>query len=178
VERPEADITYEPPFPLVARQDTTNTGFTLTFNLTGGEAKKYEQRPEQRCRGGGEYPDDCPNNWRWVCVREIVERYDDPIVEVNLGMRLGDGVKEWIENDLGSRYYGAKPQEDLPRVWQLYDGPGVMEWTYDFEYHPYDPGTHGGRLMVTTRGTPLSEPQRVSFPYSVPVYLWDTTQGE
>ena len=178
VQEPDADIKYEPPYPLVARQDTTNTGFTLHFNVTGGWAKKYEQKPEQMCKQRGKtYPDDCPNDWKWVCVRRIIEQYNDPIVQVNLGMRLGDGVKEWIENDLGSRYYGARPQDDLPRVWQLYKGGGVMSWTYDFEYHPFDPGVHGGRLMVKTKGTPLNPPQNVSFPYSVPVYLWDTTLG-
>ncbi len=176
---PDADIDYEPPYPLVARQDWTNTGFTLEMRLTGGQAKKYEQKPEQMCRQRGKtYPDDCPNDWQWVCVRKVIEQYNDPIVQVDLGMRLGDGVKEWIENDLGSRYYGAKPQGDLPRVWQLYKGPGVMTWKYDFEYHPLDPGTHGGRVMVKTKGTPLNRPQDVSFPYSVPVYLWDTTQGD
>ena len=178
VQSPEADIKYEPPYPLVARQDTTNTGFTLHFNVTGGWAKKYEQKPEQMCKTSGDkYPDDCPNDWKWVCVRRVIEQHNDPIVEVNLGMRLGDGVKEWIENDLGSRYYGAKPQDDLPRVWQLYKGGGVMSWTYDFEYHPYDPGVHGGRLFVITKGTPLNPPQEISFPYTVPVYLWDTTEG-
>ncbi len=180
VQKPQANkIEYEPPFPLVARQDTTNTGFTLHFDISGGWAKKYEQRPEQMCKTRGQtYPDDCPNDWEWVCVRRVIELYDDPIVQVDLGMRLGDGVKEWIENDLGSRYYGATTQEDLPRVWQLYKGPGVMRWQYDFEYHPFDPGTHGGRLMVKTKGTPLNPPQDVSFPYSVPVYLWDTTLGD
>ena len=178
VQKPDADIKYEPPYPLVARQDATNTGFTLHFNVSGGWAKKYEQKPEQLCRQSGKtYPDDCPNDWRWVCVRRIIEQYDDPIVQVNLGMRLGDGVKEWIEQDLGSRYYGAKVQDDLPHVWQLYKGPGVSSWTYDFEYHPYDPGVHGGRLFVTTQGTPLNRPQHVSFPYTVPVYLWDATEG-
>ena len=179
VERPKASrIDYEPPYPLVARQDTTNTGFTLHFDVSGGWAKKYEQRPEQMCKTRGQtYPDDCPNDWRWVCVREVVERYDDPIVEVVLGMRLGDGVKEWIENDLGSRYYGATTQDDLPKLWILFHGQ-TMHWTDDFEYHPFDPGTHGGRLMVKTKGTPLNPPQDVSFPYSVPVYLWDTTLGD
>lgn len=178
VQKPGADIKYEPPYPLVARQDTTNTGFTLHFNVMGGWAKKYEQKPEQMCRTSGDtYPDDCPNDWRWVCVRRVIEQHNDPIVEVNLGMRLGDGVKEWIENNLGSRYYGATTQDDLPHVWQLYKGSGVMSWTDDFEYHPYDPGVHGGRLFVTTKGTPLNPPQKVSFPYTVPVYLWDATEG-
>ncbi len=179
VQKPSADIKHEPPYPLVARQDTTNTGFTLHFNVTGGWAKKYEQKPVQMCRQRGKtYPDDCPDHWQWVCVRKILEQYNDPIVQVDLGMRLGDGVKEWIEQDLGSRYYGATVQDDLPRVWQLYKGGGVMSWTYDFEYHPLDPGTHGGRLMVTTQGTRLNRPQQVSFPYEVPVYLWDTTLGD
>ena len=178
VQSPGADIKYEPPYPLVARQDTTNTGFTLHFNVTGGWAKKYEQKPEQMCKTAGKtYPDDCPNDWKWVCVRRVIEQHDDPIVEVNLGMRLGDGVKEWIENDLGSRYYGATTQDDLPHVWQLYKGGGVMSWTYDFEYHPFDPGVHGGRLFVITKGTPLNPPQKPTFPYTVPVYLWDTTEG-
>jgi len=178
VQEPKSNIIgYEPPYPLVARQDTTNTGFTLHFNVTGGWAKKYEQKPEQMCRQSGKtYPDDCPNDWRWVCVRKVIEKYDDPIVEVKLGMRLGDGVKEWIEQDLGSRYYGAKTQDPLPALWLLYKGE-TMSWTDDFEFHPYDPGVHGGRLFVTTKGTPISDPQQVSFPYTVPVYLWDTTEG-
>ena len=180
VHEPESDeIEHEPPYPLVARQDTTNTGFVLHFNVTGGWAKKYEQEPKQMCRTRSQtYPDDCPNDWEWVCVRNVIEQYDDPIIEVDLGMRLGDGVREWIENDLGSRYYGAHVQDDLPRVWELYKGGGVMSWSSDFEYHPYDPGVHGGRLIVTIKGTPLNPPQHVSFPYTVPVYLWDTTEGE
>lgn len=177
VQKPDADIRHEPPNPLVARQDTTNTGFTLHFHVTGGWAKKYEQKPEQKCKtGGGAYPDDCPNDWKWVCVRRVIEQHNDPIAKVELGMRLGDNVKEWIEGDLGSRYYGAKTQDPLPAVWLLYEGE-TMTWVDDFEYHPYDPGIHGGRLFVTTKGTPLNPPQKVSFPYTVPVYLWDTTEG-
>lgn len=177
VKQPAADIAHEPPFPLVARQDSTNTGFTLHFHVSGGWAEKKEQKPQQMCRQSGRtYPDDCPNDWRWVCVRRTLAHYDDPIVQVDLGMRLGDGVKAWIEQDLGSRYYGAHVQDDLPHVWNLYQGR-TLSWTDDFEYHPYDPGVHGGRLFVTTRGTPLNESQKVSFPYTVPVYLWDTTMG-
>jgi len=53
----------------------------------------------------------------------------------------------------------------------------VMSWTDSFEYHPFDPGTHGGRLILKTKGTPLNRPQEISLNYSVPVYLWDTTYG-
>jgi len=177
VTKPGADIKHEPPYPLVARQDTTNTGFTLEINAHAGYAEKRNQKPEQMCRHGGSYPEDCRNDWRWVCVRRTLEHYDDPMVAIDLGMRLGDGVKEWIENDLGSRYYGAHVQDDLPKVWQLYRGPGRMTWTHDFEYHPYDPGTHGGRLIIATQGTDISVPVKVSIPYEVPVYLWDATYG-
>ena len=175
VTKPGADIKHEPPYPLVARQDTTNTGFTLEIIAHAGYAEKREQEPEQMCRHGGAYPEDCRNDWQWVCVRRTLERYDDPMVDIDLDMDLGEGVREWIENDLGSRYYGAHVQEDFPKAWRLYRGPGLMTWTHDFEYHPYDPGTHTVALQITTMGTPLSEPQHVTIPYDVPVYLWDTS---
>jgi hypothetical protein len=38
-----------------------------------------------------------------------------------------------------------------------------------------DPGTHGGKLVVWTTGTPKSPPQVVERPFEVPVYLLDTT---
>jgi len=178
IKEPGADIDHEPPFPLVARQDTTNTGFTVTFNAHGGYAEKRRQEPKQMCRHGGAYPDDCPNDWQWVCVRETLEHYDDPIIQVDMKMDLGEGVRDWIVNVLGSRYYGAHVQEDLPLLLMLYQGgPGLMSWDGSFEYHPYDPGTHTIDLHITTTGTPLTSPQHVTIPYDVPVYLWDATYG-
>ena len=40
------------------------------------------------------------------------------------------------------------------------------------------PVLHGGKIVGTTKGTPLNPPQIVERAFSVPVYLLDTTLGQ
>ena len=46
------------------------------------------------------------------------------------------------------------------------------------DYKAQDPGVHGGKIIVTTKGTPLNEPQRLAVPFVLKVYLLDSTIEE
>ena len=123
--------------------------------------------------------------WHWECPIRCAECYNDPFAGIQVRMRLADSTMAWIEGDLAGRYTGAQPREGLPRTWQL---PGVRNrmtldlwWIYAprqpdiLSNGPLDPGVHGGKIIGWTTGTPKSPPQVVEAPFSVPVYLLDTT---
>ena len=86
-------------------------------------------------------------------------------------MRLADSTVDWIEKDLPGRYYGAARKEGLPHVWALRGVAGQMavaqRWRYApgqpdvLSTGPIDPGIHGGKIVGTTKGTPLNPPQIV-----------------
>ena len=182
IREPVVRWEYEPNYPIVVGQDPEARGFDIIMEVTGGEALKVRNELKQVCMdGSGYYPDDCPGGaWEWKCEEVVLERYDDPVVEIKLAMRLGDSSVAFIEEYLASRYYGARRQDALPKVWPLYENPaGTMSWDYVFEYKARDPGIHGGRIFVKTKGTPLNpEGQEISVPYEVPVYLIDSTLDE
>ena len=100
-------------------------------------------------------------------------------------MRLADPALDWITKELPARYQGAAPKEGLPKTWQIAGTANKMHfdawWRYapgqpDFLSNgPIDPGTHGGKLVVWTKGTPKSPPQLVERGFEVPVFLLDTT---
>ena len=138
-----------------------------------GFAEKRRSELEQLCRSGaGTYPADCPGGaWRWSCSDVVLEHYDDPLVKIELPMRLADSTVEWIDG----RYYNATRQEPLPRVFELWEGESMSVSTGLFNYEAQDPGVHGGKILLFTKGTPLSEPQRRAYPYEVPVFLLDST---
>ncbi len=185
-----AEADYDPDHPVVIGQDPDRRGFDLLLNATGGQARRWRRATQQFCDdGSGIYPADCPDGpWHWDCPDVISERYDDPFQAIEVRMRLADASVEWIEEDLPGRYYGAARKEGLPRVWALRNVAGQMavaqRWRYApgqpdvLSTGPVDPGVHGGKIVGTTRGTPLNPPQIVERPFSVPVYLLDTTIGQ
>ena len=185
-----AAVDYEPDHPVVIGQDPDRRGFDLLLNATGGQARRWRRATQQFCDdGGGIYPADCPDGpWHWDCPDRIIEHYDDPFQAIEVRMRLADASVEWIEEDLPGRYYGAARKEGLPHVWALRGVNGQMavaqRWRYApgqpdvLSTGPIDPGIHGGKTVGTTRGTPLNPPQIVERPFSVPVYLLDTTIGQ
>lgn len=176
---PRGDYRQEPAHAVVVGQDPGVKGFTLRLDLHGGRAERWKLETKQMCTtGGGEYPQDCPSGpWEWRCVWEMQARYNDPIVKVDVAMRLHESTIAWIEGALAGRYRGAERQEPLPGVFGVWQGR-AMAVRADWNYLPSDPGIHGGRILVTTAGTPISPPQQISIPFEVPVYLKDTTLWE
>jgi len=154
-------------------------GFDLEIDLRGGGAERWTMETKQLCdNGSGEYPDDCASGpWHWSCVWELQERYNDPIVKVEVAMRLHENTIGWIEGELAARYPGTTRTEPLPNVFTIWEGRS-MSVTEDWNYLPSDPGVHGGRIIITTAGTPISDPQEVSVGFEVHVHLKDTTLWE
>ena len=180
IEEPFADWFYEPDYPIAIHQDPQFRGFDIVIDANGGFAEKREIKLEQLCSdGSGIFPDDCPAEaWQWSCSDYVLEHYDDPVVKVEMPMRLADSTVEWIEGDLASRYYNATRKEPLPKLFELWEGESMALRTGLYNYEAQDPGNHGGRIIILTKGTPLNEPQRLAIPYSVPVYLLDSTLRE
>jgi len=177
IEKPAATWYHDPKYPVAVHQDPTFRGFDLVIDARGGWAEKRRIELEQECANGpGEYPEDCPNDsWEWSCEDKVIERHDDPLVKIDLPMRLEDSSQEWIDGYLSSRYYGATRKEPLPKTFYLWRGAAMAIRTGLFDYKAQDPGVHGGKIILTTKGTPLNQTQVVEIPYSVPVYLMDTT---
>jgi hypothetical protein len=181
--------TFEPDYPVVLAQDPTKYGFKIHLVFTGGRYEHWIQRLWQgEClvwstpEPGKEAA--CLKH-EYTCENRCVECYDDPL---NLGlihMRLADSSLAWINGELQARYPGAHPQEGLPHSWDIKGVQNKMRydawWTYkpgqpdSTSSGPIDPGIHGGRIVITTKGTPKSAPQTVQTGYSVPVYLPDST---
>jgi hypothetical protein len=73
---------------------------------------------------------------------------------------------------------------DTEPLWRNWAMRGIERWRYApgqpdvLSQGPLDPGIHGGKIVGTTRGTPLNPPQIVERAFSVPVYLLDTTLGD
>ena len=179
VRKPRGSYEQDPPHAIVVGQDPSVRGFDLEIDLRAGRAERWTMETKQLCSGGsGAFPDDCPPGpWRWACVWELQERYNDPIVKVEVGMRLHENTIKWIEGELRSRYRGAQRTEPLPKVFTIWEGR-AMSVVEDWNYLPNDPGMHGGRIIITTAGTAISPPQQVSIPFEVHVYLKDTTLWE
>ena len=179
VRKPRGSYEQDPPHAVVVGQDPAARGFDLEVVIRGGRAERWTMESKQLCdNGAGEYPNDCASApWHWSCVWELQERYNDPIVKVEVGMRLHEDTIRWIEEELSARYPGTKRTEPLPKVFTIWKGR-AMSVSKDWNYLPSDPGVHGGRIIVTTAGTPISGPQQVSIPFAVPVYLKDTTLWE
>ncbi len=177
VEEPAITWEYEPEYPVAVHQDPTFRGFDILIQAKGGWAEKRRVELTQECRdGNGTYPEDCPDEaWEWVCEEQVLEHHDDPLVRIDMPMRLDDSSVAWIEGYLRQRYYGATRKEPLPWVFHLWQGEAMRVSTGLMEYKAQDPGVHGGRIIATTKGTPLNPPQVIEQPYSVPVYLLDTT---
>jgi hypothetical protein len=110
------DWYHEPDYPTVVGQDSTFRGFDLIIQARGGYAERREVKLVQQCPNGGTDPAACPNAWQWVCDARVLARYDDPIVDIDLPMRLADSSVEWLNDDLRPRYPGASHKEGLPRV--------------------------------------------------------------
>lgn len=178
IEQPQVvDWFHEPDYPTVVGQDPTFRGFDLYIHATGGYAERRQVALEQICPDGSTDPAACPQSWRWQCSTKVIAHHDDPIVDIDLPMRLADSSVEWLNEDLQPRYPGASHREGLPRVFRLWSGEAMAVETGLFDYKAQDPGIHGGKIVVTTKGTPLSEPQRIAVPFSVPVYLMGSTIG-
>ncbi|MCO6451212.1 MAG: hypothetical protein J5I90_10545 [Caldilineales bacterium] len=176
--KPGGSYTQDPPHAVVVGQDPAVRGFDLDINLRGGRAEWWKMESKQVCDpGGGAYPADCANGpWQWRCVWTLQERHNDPIVKVEVAMRLHESTVAWIK-ELAARYPGARQTEPLPQVFTVWEGR-AMAVHEDWNYLPSDPGVHGGRIIITTAGTPISDPQEVSIPFEVKVHLKDSTLWE
>ena len=169
------DWYHRPDYPTVVGQDTTFRGFDLVISTAGGYAETRQVALEQLCPDGSTDPAHCPADWRWQCTENVLVHYDDPLVAVDLPMRLADSSMDWLGGELPQRYYHASPKEGLPKTFYLWRGEVMSVQTGLFDYKAQDPGVHGGRILVTTKGTPLNPPQQISQPYSVKVHLLDAT---
>ena len=159
---------YKPPFPVVIGQEPFYGGFTLDVYARGGWAERWQKYPKKHCDNGS-----C-SRWHWVCARKVLHHYDDPLVRIDLTMDLAASSREWIYGDLAARYPGAHVKEKLPWQAPLWSGRADSVHTQLKKYPAEDPGKHVGDIILTTAGTPLNPPQRISVPYMVPVYLTDT----
>ena len=103
-----------PDFPVAVHQDPTFRGFDLEIEATAGFAERREIQLAQVCvNGSGDYPAACPGGaWSWQCRDVVIEHHDDPIVQIDLPMRLADSTVDWL-NGLKGRYYGATTKEGL-----------------------------------------------------------------
>lgn len=178
--------TYKPDYPVVVDRDPNGRGFDLHLVFAGGRYEHKTQRLEQVC---DDVPPPAPGAicrvWHYECPIRCAECYDDPLAAAQVRMRLADPTVDWIQKELAQRYPGAQPKEGLPRTWQIAGVRGRMQYDAWWRYGPrrpdvlsngpVDPGTHGGKLVVWTTGTPKSPPQVVERPFEVPVYLLDTT---
>ncbi len=166
---------YEPEHPTVVGQDPTFRGFDLFVQAQGGFAETRQVKLEQVCPDGSTDPAACSQSWRWQCREQVLAHYNDPIVAIDVAMRLADSSTAWLQDDLAPRYPGAHTQEGLPRVFVLWRGRAMTVDTALRDYKAQDPGIHGGKILALTQGTPLNPPQRIEQPYAVPVYLMDAT---
>jgi len=169
------DWYHRPDYPTVVGQDATFRGFDLVIAAAGGFAETRQVVLEQLCPDGGNDPARCPASWRWQCSEKVLVHYDDPLVAVDLPMRLADSSMAWLGGELPQRYYQASPKEGLPKSFILWRGEAMSVQTGLFDYKAQDPGVHGGQILVTSKGTPLHPPQRIAQPYAVKVHLLDTT---
>lgn len=169
------DWFHRPDYPTVVGQDPTFRGFDLVISAAGGFAQTRQVLLEQVCPDGSTDPALCPADWRWQCSERVLAHHDDPIVAVDLPMRLADSSVAWLGGELPQRYYHASPKEGLPKTFYLWRGDSMSVQTGLFDYKAQDPGVHGGQILVTTKGTPLNPPQRVAQPYAVNVHLLDAT---
>ena len=177
---------YKPERPVVVEQDPDKQGFRLQMTGKGG---RYEHKTQQLEKVCDDQPPPAAGSacqvWHWACPIRCPECYDDPFAAVQVRMRLADPTLAWLQGELAQRYTGVQPKEGLPRTWQL---PGVRNrmtldlwWRYApgqpdvLSNGPLDPGVHGGKIVGWTTGTAKSPPQVVEAPFSVPVYLLDTT---
>jgi hypothetical protein len=166
---------HEPDYPTVVGQDTRFRGFNLHIQAQGGYAEQRQVFLEQLCPDGSSNLAACPQGWRWQCSERVLQHHDDPLVAVDLPMRLADSSVTWLNGNLRPRYPGAAHKEGLPKVFPLWRGEAMSVQTGLLDYKAQDPGVHGGRILVTTKGTPLNPPQQISAPYEVKVYLLDST---
>lgn len=185
LEKPRlTQVRWEPPFPILNSQYQTDPepGVDFFTWAAGGRATQYETVLEQQCRNAGAFPADCPNNWRWACYDKITEGpYDDPIVRLDIHLPLSDGSSAWIGQELRGRYYDAyKRQDPFAQIYPMHVWTGEAMSLYDefLDWRPEDPGTYAGRWVITSKGTPLNQPQTAIEPYTVLVYLRDTTLTE
>jgi len=177
-------VRWEPPFPVLDSQHPYDPepGIDFFTWATGGRATQYETVLEQRCRNGGSFPGDCPNDWTWACYDRVTEGpYDDPIVRLDIHLPLSQPSSAWINQALRSRYYGAYTRQDhfaLIDPIHVWGGEAMSLYDEFLDWRPEDPGNYAGRWVITSKGTPLNQPQTAIEPYTVPVYLRDTTLTE
>jgi hypothetical protein len=81
---------HEPDYPTVVGQDPRFRGFDLLIEAQGGYAERRQVVLEQRCPDGTADPAACPQSWTWQCNARVLQRHDDPLVAVDLPMRLAD----------------------------------------------------------------------------------------
>ena len=188
-----ADPEIDPDHPVVVGQDPDKQGFRIHLVFRGGRYEYRTQRLEKWCgpdsagEAQGRYPTACGEDaeWHYECPVRCTECYNDPLDLGQIHMRLADSTKAWIEGELAARYPGTRPLEGLPQTWQIEGLHNQMQydawWVYKPGYPdilstgPIDPGIHGGRIVVSTTGTPKSAPQTVQAGYEAQVFLMDTT---
>lgn len=185
LEKPRlTQVRWEPPYPVLESQYRVDPqpGVDFFTWAAGGRATRYETVLEQRCPNGGSFPGDCPDDWTWACYDKVTEGpYDDPIVRIDIHLPLSESALAWILQGLGPRYYGAHQRQNaFAALYPQHSWSGEAMSVYDefLDWRPEDPGLYAGRWVVTTKGTPLSQPQVVNEPHPVTVYLRDTTLTE
>ena len=188
-----AEPEIEPEHIVTIGQDPDKRGFRIHLVFTGGRYEYRTQRLEQWCGPAaarfsqGRYGVRCTGDveWHYECPVRCTECYDDPLALAQIHMRLADSSKAWIETELAARYPGTRPLENLPHTWDIAGTKDQMRYDAWWAYKPgspepastgpIDPGVHGGRIVLTTKGTPKSAPQTAQAPYEAKVFLLDTT---
>lgn len=170
-------VTHSPPFPVLQSQEfEQGIDHTVFFHVDvrGGQALVYAKREKRVCRGAGNYPQDCPDDWTTVCETYLKATYNDPVAEVSTNLQLSSASRGWITGYLQSRYPKAAVRQPTSSGGNWTGS--TMDGSVDLSgWQPRDPGIHEGTARLLTKGTVVSPPQSVQLAHRVEVHLRDTT---
>lgn len=169
-------VAHQPPHPVLQAQTAPAMDARVNFFLTvrGGRALLKGRQRDRRCRGRGDYPDDCPDDYVTQCRTFVKAAYDDPVAQVQLDAQLTAQSRRWIQDALRARYPRAGVRQaaySLP----AWTGRAMAPEVSFLAWRPRDPGRYQVVATATTHGTPVSAPQTAQARHAVTVSLRDTT---
>lgn len=168
-------VAHQPPYPVLQAQTAQALDARVNFFLTvrGGQARLKARQRDRRCRGSGDYPDDCPDDYVTRCRTLTKAAYEDPVAQVQLDAQLTAQSRRWIQDALRARYPRAGVRQaaySLP----AWTGRAMAPEVSFLAWRPRDPGRYQVVATATTHGTPISEPQTAQAQHAVTVSLRDT----
>lgn len=171
-----SQVFHVPPYPILQSQVTpreTVPEVIFSVDVRGGMALLKAKEQETVCPNGGSYPDDCPGSGISRCRIRTKATYKDPAVHVQTDLQLANRSRNWITGYLASRYFQADVRRPFSSF--VWNGSSMSKLVVFPAWDPQDPGHYTALVTATTSGTPISEPQTVTFTHLVDVSLLDTT---